>query len=168
MNVIARLGFELAYYDIAVHCFDEPLYSSKIVCDTWQIKKSLFASVNNCLIPLVFAFDPKKISLTPRKFYWPLQNFIPKAETHCILFMAIISINRHQSYRWVVVVSRLNCLILAFELWGSSTQHQVKHTANLLFESFALLHIHHAAPGCSILLNSSSMDTYLPSHKPSK
>ena len=54
-------------------------------------------------------------------------------------------INRHLPYKWVAVVSWLNYLTLAVDLWGSSDKHQAKRTVNPTLVSSVLLHIHQAA-----------------------
>ena len=53
--------------------------------------------------------------------------------------------NRRHPERWVTVVPWLNYLILAVDLWRSSTQHQVTRTADPTLDSSALLHIHYGA-----------------------
>ena len=54
-------------------------------------------------------------------------------------------INRCHFYRWIAVVSWLSHLILAIDLWGSFTQHQVKQAIGLILGSSTLLHIPHAS-----------------------
>ena len=54
-------------------------------------------------------------------------------------------ISCQHTYRWVVVISWLNCLILAVDRWGSSAQHLVKYAVGLAMGSSAIVHIHHAA-----------------------
>ena len=54
-------------------------------------------------------------------------------------------INRHHPCGWIAVVFWLNYLIVAIDLWGSSTQYFGKCTVNSSLDSFTLLHIHHAA-----------------------
>ena len=53
---------------------------------------------------------------------------------------------RHHPNRWEAVVSLLNYLIFAVDLWGSLAQPQVKHAVDSLSDSFTLLHI----PPCCI------------------
>ena len=55
--------------------------------------------------------------------------------------MPIFLIIKGHSHRWVAVVSWLNYLILAIDLWGSSTQYQVKCTVELLLHLSTLLHM---------------------------
>ena len=54
-------------------------------------------------------------------------------------------INRHHLYRWVAVVSWLNYVILAVNLWSFSVHYQMKLAIDPTLGSSALLHIHHAA-----------------------
>ena len=53
-------------------------------------------------------------------------------------------INRYHHYRWVAVLSWLNYLILAIDLWGSSTLSLVKLAVDLSLDLSALLYIYHA------------------------
>ena len=53
-------------------------------------------------------------------------------------------INRWLPYGRVAVVSWLNHLILAVDLWGISSQYQVKRVVNPTMGSSALLHNHNA------------------------
>ena len=43
------------------------------------------------------------------------------------------------------IVSLLNHITLAIDLWDSSAQYQMKHAIHPSFGSSAFLHIHHAA-----------------------
>ena len=58
----------------------------------------------------------------------------------CWLFLCFF-INRHHSYRLVAVVSWLNYLILAIDLWSSFAQHLVKVTGDPTLNSSTLLNI---------------------------
>ena len=53
-------------------------------------------------------------------------------------------ITQHYPYSGVAAVSWLNYLILAIDLWGSSTQYLVQCTIDPPLDSSALLHIHYA------------------------
>ena len=59
----------------------------------------------------------------------------------CFVFL----INRRHLYRRIAVVSLLNNLILAVDLWSFTAQHLVKLTVDPSFNSSTLLYIHHAA-----------------------
>ena len=65
--------------------------------------------------------------------------------SHGNLLLAVFFINRCLSYWWIEVVSWLNHLTLAIDLWGSSTQHLVRLTFKSTLDSSALLYIHCAA-----------------------
>ena len=53
-------------------------------------------------------------------------------------------VSSRNPWRWVVVVSWLNDVIIAVDIWGSSIQHLVKHAVNLMLGSAAVIYIHHA------------------------
>ena len=61
------------------------------------------------------------------------------------VFFCIFLSNRCHLYKWIAVVSWLNCLILALDLWGGSAQHLWKLAIDLKLDSSVLLHIHYAA-----------------------
>ena len=68
------------------------------------------------------------------------------SESHGNLLLAVFYlINRCSPYRWVVLVSWLNYVIPAVDLWGSTTQHQVQLAVDLILGSSTILHIQYAA-----------------------
>ena len=70
-------------------------------------------------------------------------------ENHDNLSIVLLYLmNKRNFYWWVAIVSLLNNLILVFDLWGSSVQHQGKRAVDPTLGSSTWLHIHHTASHC--------------------